>query len=110
MTPHGMSERPVPISATTTVQSKEEEGAGRKVAGLPRTKSVLSLSERFAAAEGTEVGEGLGAGAGAEDVEMGEEGSAANTDGEVVKPAGQEAEGQTTEENGEEMGTKPEGS
>ncbi|KAI9637940.1 putative methionine aminopeptidase 1 [Dioszegia hungarica] len=108
MTPHGMSERPVPISATTTVQSKEEEGAGRKVAGLPRTKSVLSLSERFAAAEAT--GEGEREEAGAEDVDMGEEGSAANTDGEVVKPAGQEAEGQTTEENGEEMGTKPEGS
>lgn len=108
MTPHGMSERPVPISATTTVQSKEEEGAGRKVAGLPRTKSVLSLSERFAAAEGTEEGEGLGAGAGAEDVEMGEEGTAEK---EAITPAAEEVEGQIKklkeEGGGEEV--KPEG-
>lgn len=46
MTPHGMSDKPVPISATTTV--KEEEG--RKVAGLPRSKSVLGLNERFVSA------------------------------------------------------------
>jgi hypothetical protein len=30
LTPHGMSERPVPISSTTTIQSDE-----RKIAGLP---------------------------------------------------------------------------
>jgi hypothetical protein len=41
MTPHGMSERPVPISATTVVEESE-----RKVAGLPRSKSVLGLAER----------------------------------------------------------------
>lgn len=40
MTPHGMSEKPVPISATTVVEEGE-----RKVAGLPRSKSVLSLAE-----------------------------------------------------------------
>lgn len=41
MTPHGMSEKPIPISATTTVV---EEGE-RKLAGLPRSKSTISLVE-----------------------------------------------------------------
>jgi hypothetical protein len=103
-----MSERPVPISATTTVQSKEEEGAGRRVAGLPRTKSVLSLSERFAVAEGNGEGEAEGAGAEAEDVDMGEEGSAADTDGELVKPAGEEVAGQAEKEAGQGEDPKPE--
>jgi hypothetical protein len=54
-----MSERPIPISATTTVESGEE----RKIAGLPRGTSgsvgsgasVASLSERFVSG-GTEGG------------------------------------------------------
>jgi hypothetical protein len=48
MTPHGMSDRPVPISATTTVGDDSE----RRIAGMPRSRagSSASLSERFVSA------------------------------------------------------------
>ncbi len=42
MTPHGMSDRPVPISSTTVVGEEE-----RKIAGIPKT----SLGDRFVKAE-----------------------------------------------------------
>ncbi|WVQ98943.1 hypothetical protein IAU59_006075 [Kwoniella sp. CBS 9459] len=54
LTPHGMSEKPVPISSTTVVR---DEKAERSIAGLPRSTSDKSLRERFVSA---------GAGAGAE--------------------------------------------
>ncbi|ORY28307.1 hypothetical protein BCR39DRAFT_565450 [Naematelia encephala] len=44
MTPHGMSERPVPISSTTTTPDE----ADRRIAALPRQ----SLLERFVSSEG----------------------------------------------------------
>jgi hypothetical protein len=57
MTPHGMSDRPVPISATTTVGDDSE----RRIAGMPRSRagSSASLSERFVSA-GVAEGEGEG--------------------------------------------------
>ncbi|OCF36636.1 hypothetical protein I316_01888 [Kwoniella heveanensis BCC8398] len=49
LTPHGMSDKPVPISSTTVV--KDEMG-DRSIAGLPRTTSEKTLSERFVSAGG----------------------------------------------------------
>ena len=48
MTPHGMSDKPVPISSTTVLGEEE-----RKIAGIPKA----SLNDRFVKAE-TEGGEG----------------------------------------------------
>nr|XP_018263644.1 uncharacterized protein I303_03515 [Kwoniella dejecticola CBS 10117]OBR85802.1 hypothetical protein I303_03515 [Kwoniella dejecticola CBS 10117] len=52
MTPHGMSEKPVPISSTTVVKEEhiEKEKERRTIAGLPRTTSEKSLRERFVSA------------------------------------------------------------
>ncbi|WWC69265.1 uncharacterized protein I206_103203 [Kwoniella pini CBS 10737] len=52
MTPHGMSEKPVPISSTTVVikDEKEKEKQQRTIASLPRTTSEKSLRERFVSA------------------------------------------------------------
>ncbi|WVF71974.1 hypothetical protein IAT40_006784 [Kwoniella sp. CBS 6097] len=47
LTPHGMSEKPVPISSTTVV--KDEKGE-RNIAGLPRSTSEKSLRDRFVSA------------------------------------------------------------
>jgi len=42
MTPHGMSERPVPISSTTQIAPEE-----RRISGRRRATSSASLSDRF---------------------------------------------------------------
>ena len=45
MTPHGMSDRPVPISSTTSVPADDaDKGKGREVAQLPRRASVIGLA------------------------------------------------------------------
>jgi hypothetical protein len=51
MTPHGMSERPVAISSTTTPGSED-----RRIAGVPRPKTagVGSLESRFVSSESEE--------------------------------------------------------
>ncbi|WWD01189.1 hypothetical protein V866_008129 [Kwoniella sp. B9012] len=49
MTPHGMSEKPVPISSTTVLDS-EKEKEKRTIASLPRSSSEKSLRERFVSA------------------------------------------------------------
>ena len=49
MTPHGMSEKPVPISSTTEILETDKD---REVAGLPKRASVVNL--RAAAEAATE--------------------------------------------------------
>lgn len=56
MTRHGMSDKPVPISATTTVVPQSEVTGGRVMAGLPRSRSVVGLNERFVGAQMEEGG------------------------------------------------------
>ncbi|WWC89766.1 uncharacterized protein L201_004692 [Kwoniella dendrophila CBS 6074] len=55
MTPHGMSEKPVPISSTTVVKDDDHNSntGKRTIANLPRTSSEKSLRDRFVSAGAT---------------------------------------------------------
>ncbi|WRT67326.1 uncharacterized protein IL334_004296 [Kwoniella shivajii] len=54
MTPHGMSEKPVPISSTTVLKPDEDSTlastSSRTIASLPRSASEKSLRDRFVSA------------------------------------------------------------
>jgi hypothetical protein len=61
MTPHGMSERPIPLSSTTTPTSSVTDEEGRRIAAIPRgtprrPAELGSLGDRFVS--GGEVMEG----------------------------------------------------